>query len=145
MRLFFLLLLSLLPQLMAAQVTTDTGTVLELKITDLKNTRGKVLVSLFIDEASFLKTPYKTVAVDISEAKEALARFDGLKAGAYALAVFHDKNDNGELDTNFLGIPKEGYGWSNNPKPTFRAARYDECMFTIATGSDTLSLEIQII
>lgn len=145
MRLFLLLLLSLLPQFVAGQAASGTGAVLELKVTDLKNARGKVLVSLFTDEASFLKSPYKTLAVDISEAKEVRVRFDGLAAGSYALAVFHDKNDNGELDTNFLGIPKEGYGWSNNPKPTFRAARYDECMFTIASASETVSLEIEII
>jgi uncharacterized protein (DUF2141 family) len=40
--------------------------------------------------------------------------FPGLKPGRYAVAVYHDENDNGELDTNLLGIPTEGYGFSND-------------------------------
>jgi uncharacterized protein (DUF2141 family) len=53
--------------------------------------------------------------------------FKSLPAGDYAVLVTHDENDNGKLDTNVVGIPVEGYGFSNNPqvqrKPTFDEAR----------------------
>ncbi|MCS4236881.1 DUF2141 domain-containing protein [Stenotrophomonas sp. BIGb0135] len=53
--------------------------------------------------------------------------FKNLPAGDYAVLVTHDENDNGTLDTNIVGIPVEGYGFSNNPqvqrKPTFDEAR----------------------
>ncbi len=53
--------------------------------------------------------------------------FKSLPAGDYAVLVTHDENDNGTLDTNLVGIPVEGYGFSNNPrvqrKPTFDEAR----------------------
>lgn len=53
--------------------------------------------------------------------------FRNLPAGDYAVLVTHDENDNGKLDTNVVGIPVEGYGFSNNPqvqrKPTFDEAR----------------------
>ncbi|MGE8214907.1 hypothetical protein D3C87_198420 [compost metagenome] len=53
--------------------------------------------------------------------------FKNLPAGDYAVLVTHDENDNGTLDTNLVGIPVEGYGFSNNPqvmrKPTFDEAR----------------------
>ncbi|WP_353084670.1 DUF2141 domain-containing protein [Stenotrophomonas sp.] len=57
----------------------------------------------------------------------AQAVFKNLPAGEYAVLVTHDENGNGQLDTNVLGMPIEGYGFSNNPrvqrKPTFEEAR----------------------
>ena len=53
--------------------------------------------------------------------------FKGVPAGSYAVLLTHDENDNGTLDTNLVGMPVEGYGFSNNPqvmrKPTFDEAR----------------------
>ncbi|MBZ0108020.1 MAG: DUF2141 domain-containing protein [Candidatus Scalindua rubra] len=63
--------------------------------------------------------------------RETQARFNFLDIlpGKYALAVIHDENVNGKLDTNWLGIPKEGYGFSNDVKgvlgaPAFSAASF---------------------
>lgn len=57
-----------------------------------------------------------------------LVRFDALPVGGYAVAVIHDENGNAKLDT-FAGIPREGFGFSNNPAirfgpPRFAAARF---------------------
>ena len=57
-------------------------------------------------------------------------RFENLPPGAYALTVYHDKNSNGQLDKNFLLLPTERYGFSNNARimmfflPSFGAARF---------------------
>ncbi|HAL23637.1 MAG TPA: hypothetical protein DCP40_13060 [Stenotrophomonas sp.] len=55
--------------------------------------------------------------------------FTDLPAGTYAVLLTHDENDNGKLDTNLVGMPVEGYGFSNNPnvmrKPTFDEARFE--------------------
>jgi uncharacterized protein (DUF2141 family) len=55
--------------------------------------------------------------------------FDKVPDGRYALAVYHDENLNGKLDTSPVGIPREGYGFSNNPKvpgkPKFEQAAFD--------------------
>lgn len=61
--------------------------------------------------------------------KQARCDFEDIPPGTYALAVVHDENMNGKLDTNLLGIPKEGYGFSNDAKallgaPTFSAASF---------------------
>jgi len=61
--------------------------------------------------------------------KRARCDFEDMPKGTYALAVVHDKNMNGKLDTNFMGIPTEGYGFSNNAKallsaPSFSAASF---------------------
>ena len=66
-----------------------------------------------------------------------------LPKGDYAVAMYHDKNGNGEFDKNFLGIPKEKYGFSNNFRPTFRAPRYDEVKFTVSDARNTISITLQ--
>ena len=62
---------------------------------------------------------------------EAHVRFADLAPGAYGVSVFHDANANGKLDT-FLGIPREGYGFSRNPPFRPRAPRFDEVEIMIS-------------
>lgn len=70
-------------------------------------------------------------------------RFTGLAAGTYAVAASHDENENGETDTNFLGIPREKWGVSNNVRPTMRAPRFEEAAFDLAQG-ESLTLAIEL-
>lgn len=67
--------------------------------------------------------------------------FTDLAPGEYAVKVMHDENDNGSLDTNFLGIPSEGYGFSNNGG-SFGPASYEEAKFTI-DGDAALTIHIR--
>ena len=54
-----------------------------------------------------------------------------LPPGVYGASVLHDENKNGKMDKDFAGIPKEGYGVTNNPKPSLRAATFKESTFTL--------------
>ena len=61
--------------------------------------------------------------------------FQDLKPGAYAVMITHDENGNGQLDTNAMGMPLEGYGFSNNPQ-VMRKPTWDEARFQVtATGA----------
>lgn len=64
-----------------------------------------------------------------------------LLPGSYAVAVFHDANSNGKLDTNFLGIPTEAYGFSNNARGSFGPPDFKDCLITI-TGPTTISIRL---
>ncbi len=55
-----------------------------------------------------------------------LVSFTGIPAGTCAVAVYHDTNNDGKLNTNALGIPKEAYGFSNNVRPMFSAPSFKE-------------------
>ena len=55
--------------------------------------------------------------------------FEGIPAGTYALVVLHDENMNGKVDTNWIGIPKEGYGFSNDAKASFSAPSFKDASF----------------
>lgn len=70
--------------------------------------------------------PSPTATLDASpRGDETILSFE-VPAGVYAVAVHHDANSNGKLDANFLGIPTEGYGVSNDVRPRFRAPRFAE-------------------
>ncbi|PQJ76164.1 hypothetical protein BTO13_06485 [Polaribacter gangjinensis] len=99
-------------QTIKAQDETFTLTV---EVFGLKKNTGKVFLAVFDNEGTFLKTDkeVKGMSVIIVNNK-AIAQFKGLKKGDYALSLFHDKNNNNKLDTNFIGIPKEPYAFSNN-------------------------------
>ena len=62
-------------------------------------------------------------------------RFDGLVPGSYAVAVSHDFNGNKRTDTNFIGIPTEPWGVSNNVRPTLRAPSFDEAALELGQGA----------
>ena len=57
--------------------------------------------------------------------------FNNMTPGTYAVAVIHDENSNGKLDTNFIGVPTEGYGISNNHTHALSRPSWDESKFTV--------------
>ena len=71
---------------------------------------------------------------------ESVVAFDAVP-GVYAVAVHHDANANLKMDANFLGIPKEGYGMSNDPRPRFRAPLFAEARVVIVRDT-TLTVRI---
>ena len=107
-----------------------SGSVL-VTISNLRSQTGKVNVSLFNAAKGFPSNPEKAVAiqrVSISSNQVTL-RFDNIPFGTYAVACHHDENGNGKMDTNLLGIPKEGYGASNNAVGKFSAPKFSEAKF----------------
>jgi len=105
---------------------------LQVELSGLRNNKGHVLVSLFKSDEGFPDDPSKAVqklkvAVDGSKAT---AKFDAVPSGVYAVAVLHDENDDLKMDKNFVGIPKEGFGFSNNVMrltgpPSFKEASFE--------------------
>lgn len=117
---------------------------LEVTIGNVKNDKGFILVSLFNEEDGFpgqSDSAFKNekIAADLTENKIV---FENIPLGTYAIAVFHDENDNGQLDKNLLGIPTEGYGSSNNQKKLFRAPNFDECKFKVEEAA--ISIDIRL-
>lgn len=70
-------------------------------------------------------------------------QFTGLTEGTYAVAVSHDLNGNRKTDTNFLGIPKEAWGVTNNVRPRLRAPRFEEAQMQIGE-TEVIRTEIRI-
>jgi uncharacterized protein (DUF2141 family) len=118
---------------------------LEVRISNLKNTEGKIMATLYRDEKGFPSSPDNAFGAEVLQLKkgtEAKLVFKNVPAGRYALSVFHDENNNNKLDTGTFGIPKEGYGFSNNPKIRFGPPSFKEAAFTVE--KDRKQIEIKL-
>lgn len=74
--------------------------------------------------------------------EDATFSFKDLKPGEYAVMITHDENDNGKMDTNVMGMPLEGYGFSNNPR-VMRKPTWDEARFTVTDGDVAIDVELR--
>ncbi|WP_410218338.1 DUF2141 domain-containing protein [Paracoccus sp. (in: a-proteobacteria)] len=112
-------------------VTTATARNIEVVVTGLSSDSGVVGCGLHNDPAGF--PGGKAVAEQSVPPKggQAVCLFEDVTPGRYAVAVLHDVNANGRLDTNPLGIPKEAWGVSGNARPLLRAPRFDEAAFDL--------------
>ena len=68
--------------------------------------------------------------------------FKDLAPGAYAVLVTHDENGNGKMDTNVMGMPLEGYGFSNNPQ-VMRKPTWDEARFTVTDSDIAIDVDLR--
>ena len=116
---------------------------LTIKVDGFKNNQGQLSVGLYIDAKTFPNQDeaYLGQRVTISQ-KKAVALFKDLPSKTYAVALYHDSNVNDELDKNFLGIPNEAYGFSNNAKGSFGAPSFDQAEFTL-TQDITMSITLE--
>lgn len=74
--------------------------------------------------------------------EDATFSFKDLKPGEYAVMITHDENDNGKMDTNVMGMPLEGYGFSNNPQ-VMRKPTWDEARFTVTDSDVAIDVELR--
>lgn len=109
----------------------------EVNISNIKNTNGKLLVALYNTEDGFLKDAYKSRVLDITS-KEAQVIFDTIPAGIYTVGVVHDENGNLKLETNFIGIPKEPVAISNNAPSEYGPPKYKDAKFNVYDGKRTI-------
>lgn len=100
--------------------------------------KGTILIAVYGSEADFDKNEnaVKIGKVVVSKVGTYQTSLTDLPSGKYVLALFQDVNDNGKLDTNFLGIPKEPYAFSRSPKVKWRAPKYEEVVFELQTSQD---------
>ena len=112
---------------------------LEVVITNVKNDQGQVRVALFAEE-NYLKKSIETKIVK-AKAGEMRFTFDPVPSGEYAINILHDANENGVLDKSFIGIPKEGYVFSNNTGK-FGAPDFKEASFKVGEKNETILLTL---
>ena len=117
---------------------------IQIKIDEMNSDKGHILYILFNAEDGFPDDPSKSLRkgkISAAEAKDGFSLKE-LEDGEYAVSVIHDENDNDKLDTNFLGIPKEGVGFSNNPRLYFGAPSFDKCKFSLK-GNKQINIELK--
>ncbi|MEX0722953.1 MAG: DUF2141 domain-containing protein [Gracilimonas sp.] len=115
----------------------------KLVIEGIEEERGEIRIAVFDSEEAYKRKeePLHAVVLPV-KGKSLIWNEEELPFGNYAIAVYHDKNTNGELDSNLLGIPKEAYGFSNDARGRFGPASWGNAHFQIS--SETYSMTIQI-
>lgn len=114
---------------------------LEVRIKDKVSTKGSFYYLVFKSDKGFPDVKKESAYLGTFSAKENSLTIEDVPPGAYALTIFQDENESGKLDTNFLGIPKESFGFSNNPKILMGAPSFEKCRFQI---QDTTVIEIKM-
>ncbi len=114
---------------------------LTINVTNLTTTEGTVMVQIMQGEAQF-NGEEPSIASMMSRATDEEMTFSTrLPAGEYAIRVMHDVNNNGEMDSNFVGMPTEPWAMSNNAKGNFGPPKWEEAKFEL-TGSVTQTLPL---
>ncbi len=98
---------------------------LTVQIINVKNDKGQIAVALYNSEKDFMKTRYQGKVTKAIKGMIEIV-FENIPSGQYGLSVMHDANGNDKLDTNILGIPKEGFGFSNNAMGTFGPPSFEK-------------------
>ena len=105
---------------------------------------GQVLVALWNDPERFpTGENHITASRAVIKDGSAQVEFADVAPGEYALSVFHDENGNGELDTGFMGIPKEPIGASNDARGRFGPPKFDDARFQVDDGVVELTVNLQ--
>lgn len=106
------------------------GTTIEVEIENISNEDGQLLIGLYDAEGNWLKKRKMSALGQIANGKSEVT-FENVPTGTYAISLFHDENNNGKLDTNFLGIPKEDTGSSNNAPANFGPPEWEDAKFEV--------------
>ena len=134
-----LLIIQVLAFLLAAE---PAPVPLKVEITNLKNGNGKLWLALFRPQDKFGEgKPNIYEIIEVHSKADQAATFQ-LEPGKYALAVYHDLNGNDLLDKNFIGIPKEPYGFSNDFRPRFSPPKFKDCAFDVPVAGRVISVKM---
>jgi uncharacterized protein (DUF2141 family) len=113
---------------------------LTVNIIDVEKGKGHLMIGLYASQED-----YKSGKASFNSKVKALngkevAVFENLPDGEYAIKIYQDENDNNKMDFNMMGIPKEGYGFSNNVG-MFGAPEYKEAKFVV---KENTAIEIDL-
>ena len=103
---------------------------------------GTIYFAVFDTAGDWLKKPLRSEKVAIAN-ESATALIADLPPGEYAISAFHDLNGNGKLDSNFIGIPNEPFGFSNDASGSFGPPKFDQAKFKIAAANEKIVINVK--
>jgi uncharacterized protein (DUF2141 family) len=122
------------------QLEAQDNFTITVKVEGANSNDGKIFIALYNTESGFLEKSYKGEISAITN-KSCTVLFKDIPKGVYAVSLFHDENDNGKMDTNIFGIPKEDYGCSNGATGFMGPPKWDDAKFELNKNkSITISL-----
>jgi len=121
---------------LVAEALADDGYCVDLTVEGVRNSEGLLLVALFDDEPAYLEDRDQARDEQIPATEGTVSHtVCGLPEGRYVLSLFHDENEDSALDTNWVGIPKEGYGFSGGAKGLTGKPAFDKIAFELSAST----------
>jgi uncharacterized protein (DUF2141 family) len=122
---------------LASGLTAAGNFEITVTVSDIREASGRIAVGLFRRPDTFpdMGRQYRGAFIDIS-GEAVMHTFTAIPAGKYAVAVYHDINDNKKLDTNFMKIPKEPYGFSQGAKTRFGPPKFEDAAFVVKSDHE---------
>jgi uncharacterized protein (DUF2141 family) len=120
---------------------------LEIKFNSLRNSNGRVCLTVFSGPKGF-PAGGKGSSLRASRciaAKSGVATFTNLPLGNYAIAAIHDSNSDGKLNTNALGLPSEGFGFSNNPPLRYGPASFSDSQVFVSGTKTVVQIQMRYL
>lgn len=123
-----------------AQESTLTVT-----ITEIKPGPGLVRMAVCDQPGHFPDKPVLSFSIPKSEIKNNTLKIEvqNLLEGSYAISLLDDTNKDGKMELGLLGIPKEGFGFSNDIRPRGKAPPFEKCTFSVKKGENNLAIRMQ--
>lgn len=122
------------------------GCELRIHVDGFRNTKGNLGTAIFASPAGWpedMTKAYRHGPDPINPAnRTAIAVWKDLPPGNYAAVAIHDENSNHKLDRNFLGIPKEGFGFSNNPRVVLSAPSFQTARVRVACPATDITIHL---
>ncbi|MBD2251005.1 DUF2141 domain-containing protein [Nostoc parmelioides] len=141
-----LLLASLLALGCVQAVNAQPTTKLTVVVNGIRQQKGAICFRVYASEKGFPMSDTSEIQSGCTRVtgKSVTKSFSGLKPGKYAVAIVHDENGNRKLDTDFFGIPKEGFGISNNPIVSIQTGTpaFSKSSFTV-TKSTSVNISVK--
>lgn len=140
---------SLLQQAAAAdgprqEASASQAGALSVRVTGLRNAKGSVRISVCDTERCYdQEEGYIVESNKNTDPQGVLFAFPDLPAGTYAFTIYHDEDNDNEFDRSFIGLPQEGFAFSNNIRPTVSKPDFDEVSFPL--GDDPVETTITMI
>jgi uncharacterized protein (DUF2141 family) len=115
--------------LLSLPASADAPTEIKVPISQVRSSQGVVFVALYQQSNWLVPGRYYRAQKVTAHQGTVYASFQGVPRGRYGIAVFHDENANGRVDTNVVGLPREGFGFSL--KTPFRKPSFGEVSFDV--------------
>jgi len=127
-----------------AEAPATGSATIQVTVENVRNSKGLITAVLYGDDPdTFLKKGARLDRIRVeAQQGETILCLKAPATGRYTVALYHDENGNKEFDRNFIGIPSEGYGFSNNPGFRLGKPEQEETLFTVQDSLTSLRISI---
>jgi uncharacterized protein (DUF2141 family) len=117
---------------------------LTITLVGLRNTKGYLRLSLYNSSETFLKAAGRVARLKVQvQSNPMTVHFPDLMPGSYAVTVHHDEDGDGKLNRNLLGIPREGYGFSNDAHATLGPPSFASAAVQLSSEDKVITITVR--